>query len=85
MIGVISSAMGAAYARFLSRAFHGVDFVFCSVDFCGVWSCDSALWVNDPDLAEFDFVRGFWDFDGDFGDFVYDFLESVVDEFVVAV
>ena len=59
--------------------------MFCSVYFGCVWAGDAALWVDDPDLAEFYFVWGFWDFDGDFADFVDDFLESVVDEFVVAV
>jgi hypothetical protein len=43
------------------------------------------LWVDDPDLTEFDFVWVFWDFDWNFCDFVYDFLETVVDEFVVTV
>jgi hypothetical protein len=36
-------------------------------------------------LTEFDLVWVLWDFNGDFSYFVNDFLESVVDEFVVAV
>ena len=59
--------------------------MFCSVYFGCVWACYAALWVDDPYLAEFDFVGVFWNLDWDFSYFVDDFLESVVDEFVVAV
>ncbi len=59
--------------------------MFCSIHLGGVWTGDSGLGVNYPYLAKFDFVWAFWNFNGDFSYFVDDFLESVVDEFVVAV
>jgi hypothetical protein len=48
MTGVIARAYGCGVGEVSESCFMGGDFLFGSVDFGGVWSCEAALGVVDP-------------------------------------